>query len=297
MTGGTGLVGQALGEKLSFKNYKIHLLCRKTETAFPYPCKKFSWPDVKLPPPQEAFSEKEDYGIIHLAGEPIAQWPWTKHKKEKIYSSRVEGTKKLVSSLKHLAHPPQFFISASAIGRYGDQGEKELTESSPVTDQNLFLQKVCKDWEEEALKASSLYRTLVFRLGIVISCKKGFLREQLRLPLIPLIINKRTNWLSWISLEDLSSMLLWAIENKQTKGIYNAVSPNPVSLKKFYRELAKQTKYKKLKIPTPLFLMKAAGGEMTKNLLASCRAFPEKALSEGFSFKQAELEGVLKNLI
>ena len=299
MTGGTGLVGQALGQKLSSKNYKIHLLVRKPQNTISYPCKTFLWPDVKADLPQEVFPKEEEYGVIHLAGEPISKWPWTKGKKEKIYSSRVEAGRKLVTALKKCPHPPQFFLSASAIGIYADQGNRQVTEESPIADQDFFLQKLCKDWEKEALKAAFVCRVLVFRLGIVMSYKKGFLYEQakwLKRGLLPLLITQKPNWLSWISLEDLICMLLWAIESKEAKGIYNAVSPHAVSLKDFYKIFAKQKNHKGIALPFPLFLMKLMGGEMTKNLLASCKVFPEKALSEGFVFRKSKLEEALKNI-
>ena len=299
LTGGTGLVGQALGQRLSSNNYEIHLLTRKLQKV-PYPCKQFLWPDVKVDLPQEAFPKEEDYGVIHLAGEPISQWPWTRKVKEKIYLSRVEGARKLVLKIKNLSHPPQFFLSANAIGIYGDQGDQTLTETSPIPDQDLFLQKVCKDWEEEALKASPICRTLIFRFGIVMSYQKGFLYEQmkwLKRGFRPLILTQNSLWLSWINLEDLSSMILWAVKNKQITGIYNAVSPKPVPLKDFYNILAKQTKYKSIKVPSPLFLMKLAGGEMAKNLLVSSKVFPEKALAQGFVFQYPDLEQIFLQLV
>ena len=295
LTGGTGLVGQALVKELLRKNYIIHLLSRKSKPEDFPSCKIFLWPGVTADLPQAAFPKKTDYGVVYLAGEPVSQWPWTKQVKDKIYSSRVNGTHKLVRALQKLNQPPQFFLSASAIGIYGEQGNKQLTEISPISKQNFFLQKVCKDWEVKALEMSPICRTLIFRLGVVMSYKKGFLRQQAKLPLIPRVLSPKPNWLSWISLEDLSSMLLWAIENQQVSGIYNAVSPYPVLLQDFYTALARQIKFKSIcRPPSPLFLMKWAGGEMTKNLLVSSRALPEKALAQGFVFKKEKLEEALK---
>lgn len=296
LTGGTGLIGQALQKQLSSKNYKIHLLGRKAPNNLPPSCKFFLWSDVQSDIPLSAFPTDEDYGVIHLLGEPVASFPWTSRLKNKIYNSRVKGTKKLLDTVKNLPRTPQFFLSASAIGIYGEP-DQPVTEESPISNQNLFLQKVCKDWEEEALKMSSTIRSLIFRLGVVMSYEKGFLYEQtkwLKRGFYPSIISRKTNWLSWISLEDLCRMIIWAIENKQAKGIYNAVSPNPLPLKKFYHLLVQQNKFKSFPLPSPLFLMKLAGGEMTKNLLASCQALPKKALDQGFTFKQAQLEQALK---
>ena len=174
LTGGTGLVGRALGQRLSSENYKIRLLARSKPKNIPYPCQLFLWPDFQSLPPAEAFPIKGDYGVIHLAGEPISQWPWTSHLKNKIYDSRVKGAQKLVQTLHKLSHPPSFFFSAGAVGIYGEQGEKRITENDSLPPPRLFLQKVCKNWEAEALKANEFCRTVVFRLGLVMAYEKGF---------------------------------------------------------------------------------------------------------------------------
>ena len=164
------------------------------------------------------------------------------------------------------------------------------------------------------MEASPVSRTLIFRLGVVLSSKKGFLYEQnkwLKKGVCPLILGSQAHWLSWISMQDLIAMILWAIENKKAEGVYNAVSPNPVLLKEFYNILSqahlknmagdkssqklissfvKAVSPKIIRLPVPLFLMKNIGGEMTRNLLASSKVFPEKALSQGFVFQQDTLE-------
>lgn len=302
LTGGTGLIGQTLGQKLTAKNHKIHLLARKPVENAPYPCKIFLWPEAQSPPPSEAFPSNENYGVIHLAGEPVSKWPWTPHLKNKIYSSRVKGAKNLVASIQKLSQPPSrppaFFLSAGAIGIYGEQTNQKVTEGHLIDNQNLFLQKVCQDWEKEALKAHRLCRTVVFRIGIVLSSEKGFLHEQIKWMkrgIRPLILSSQPCYMSWIALEDLVRMILWAVENPQVEGIYNAVSPKALPLKEFYKILSGYIKGKSLPLPCPLFLMRLMGGEMTKNLLISCKAFPEKALKQGFAFKKAELKEALKS--
>jgi len=295
LTGGTGLVGQALGQKLSYENYKIHLLKRKNSKDTIYPCSSFLWPEEDSDLPINLWPTDKEYGVIHLAGEPISQWPWTSKIKDKIYNSRIQTTQKLVKNIKKQKHPPSFFIVASAIGIYGEQGNQHITECSPVLDQNLFLQKVCKDWEKETLKID-FCRTAIIRIGLVMSYKKGFLYEQeklLKKRIRPFVLSSPTHWLSWIDLEDLVSMILWLVKNTKTQGIYNAVSPNPLPLNEFYYLLAKQVKNKTLPVPLPLFLMKFMGGEMTKNIFNSCKVFPKKSLDEGFSFKIKEMQACL----
>ena len=297
VTGGTGLVGQTLIKKLIQERHTVYNMTRKLRNPQFVDYREFLWPE-NSEIPIEAFPKKENYGVINLAGEPVSNWPWTKKRKEKIYSSRVNRTQQLVSAFKD--NPPQFFISASAIGIYGEQEDRTITEESDKPRQPLFLQKVCLDWEESALRANSISRTVIFRLGIVLSYKKGFLYEQskwIKKGCLPLVVSLKKHWFSWISIEDIADLILWAVRNEKTRGIYNAVSPQPVSLKQFYSALKKQHKSKRLpliQIPGPLFLLKKIGGEMFQNLLMNSKAVPAKALSEGFVFKQGDLETALK---
>ena len=296
VTGGTGLVGQALGLRLSAQAYKLVLPARRPEKAL-YPCRKILWPGFDAPFPLSAFPKKGDYGWIHLLGEPVASWPWTKARREKIRFSRTEGTKRALSALKNHPNRPRFFLAATALGIYGERAGEIVTEKSPISRQGLFLQELCREWEEEALKASSLCRTALFRLAHVLSFQGGFLNVQarfLKAGIRPLVLSKNPCWLSWIALEDLLDMILWAVENPSVKGIYNAASPRPVSLRDFYKSLARSRKFPALPLPLPLSLMRRAGGEMTKNLLASCRVLPEKALREGFVFQKENLADALR---
>ena len=297
VTGGTGLVGQALIKKLLEEKHTVYNISRKSRSsAANY--KEFVWPEGSAEFPLEALPKQEDYGVINLAGEPVSSWPWTKKKKEKIYSSRVHRAQQLVSVLEK--QPPQFFISSSAVGIYGEQGGQVITEENSLPIQDFFLQKVCLDWEESALRASSMCRTVIFRLGVVLSYEKGFLYEQskwIKKGLLPFIFSLKEHWLSWISIEDLTSLILWFIKNSQAKGVYNAVSPEPVPLNRFYFVLKQENKPAKvpfIPLPCPLFVLKAIGGEMFKNLLMNSRVVPGKALSEGFTFKQVGLQKALK---
>ena len=298
VTGGTGLVGQALIKKLIREKHIVYNLTRKYRNPKSADYREFLWTeDSEIP--MEAFPKKENYGVINLAGEPVSVWPWTKKRKEKIYSSRVNRAQQLVSAFKN--NPPQFFISASAIGVYGEQKDQTITEESAQPRQNFFLQKVCLDWEQAVLKANSISRAVIFRFGIVLSYKKGFLYEQnewIKKGCLPFVVSLREHWLSWISIEDLTSLILWAVRNENASGIYNAVSPKPVTLKQFYFSLKKQRRAKwipLIQIPAPLFLLKKIGGEIFQNLLMNSKVLPVKALSEGFVFKQGDLETALKS--
>lgn len=297
ITGGTGFVGSALIQKLKKEKHKIYLLVRSFTKQKDSSLKEFLWLDTNQELPLEAFPKEEDYGIIHLLGEPISQWPWTSRKKKKIYDSRVMGTKNLVETIKTLPNKPQFFLAASATGIYGNQHSKEVFENSPIDNPHLFLQKVCQDWEEEVLKLQELSRVIILRLGLVLSFQGGFLKTQLKWSqaFVPIMMYRDKLWLSWIHREDLVSLIYWILFKKQIKGIYNATSPQPFDMNSFFDHVSTHLKKKYLRIPQPLFLMRLLGGEMIKNLLVSCYVSSKKILEEGFEFKYKNLEDVFKN--
>ncbi len=340
LTGGTGLIGQALIKKIAAggghpKNRpfsKIHLITRdvaKTK-GLPKICRAFAWPGYARPFPKEAFPKDSEWGLIHLAGEPIAQWRqrllwfspapfparWTGKKKARIYNSRVKGTKALTAAVRIHPRQPKFFLSASAAGIYGERGGSSLTEEScPLpgfseadggiqkiqagkNKKNLFLRKVCLDWEAESLKLSRICRTAVFRFGAVLA-KEGFLACQAELAKkAPFVLSsKNPVWMSWIHIEDAVRMLLWAAASESAKGAYNGAAPRPLTFSGFSQALSEIVRPKGIKIPIPLVFVKRLGGELSACLLASCRALPERAESQGFRFKHPEGEAALRDLL
>ena len=302
LTGGTGLIGRALGRKLTEAGHRVHLLTRnpeKTGKKIPWPCEIFKWNALSDSLPKGVVpTQKEKWGFINLSGEPIFNWPWNKVVKNSIYQSRVTGTKNLVHSLSQLPFPPDFFINAGAIGIYGET-EEAKEEDTPLKTP-LFLQKVCKDWEEEAFKAEAFSRTVVFRLGHVLSDEGGFLGTQLSFihkKIYGFLKTKKNLWMSWIHREDVMELLLWAIHSENVKGIYNAVSPQPATWKDFSTELCRQLNFKPWIPPTPLSLMKILGGELAKNILISCKAFPKKVEGQGYTFRHPELKEALNHLL
>jgi len=293
ITGGTGFIGQSLIQKLKLTNHILHALVRSLSHN---PIKHFIWPDVYSPLDKKAFPQDSKYGVIHLAGEPISKWPWTHKRKQKIYDSRVLGTRQIVTTIHNLKNPPQFFIAVSATGIYGHQKQKNIKEPINFKNQDLFLQQVCKDWEQEILKLQSKCRVVLLRLGIVLSFKGGFLKQQLKLCrlFVPSILCKNNLWMSWIHKDDLVRLILFAIHNKDLQGIYNATAPEPFDINTFFNQLSTYLKKSYLRIPIPLFLLKLLGGEMVKNLLVSCHTSSQKILKTGFQFKYNTLQDIFK---
>lgn len=273
ITGATGYVGQVIGQKLSQKGHKIVVISRSREKAqkqLSFTCEVIEGDLVKGPvtgvPPVDK--------VIHLMGESVGEGRWTAAKKKRIYSSRIQSTKNLARSFSGKIH----IISASGIGYYGDSQDKLLTEDDPPGDD--FLAQVCKDWENEVKNLSDDYT--IFRIGMVLSWDGGALKK-MSLPFklgIGGALGCGKQWISWILREDLADLFVRAAENN-IKGIYNAVSAEPLTNLEFSRKVAEHFG-KKLGPRVPAWILKFALGEMSTLVLSSQRASNQKLEQAGF---------------
>jgi uncharacterized protein (TIGR01777 family) len=234
------------------------------------------------------------HAVVHLAGEPVAQ-RWTRSARDRILKSRVKGTKFLVKALSE--HPPPVLISASAIGYYGSRGDEILTETSkPGGD---FLAQVVIGWEREACSAEQFgVRVVPLRFGVVLGRGGGALKKILlpfRLGLGGRLGSGR-QWMSWIHLDDLIALIVFAIESEQCKGVMNAVAPHPVTNDEFTHDLARAL-HRPAVFPVPEFGLKLLYGEMSQVILGSQRVIPEAALQAGFQFRFAELGPALRQIV
>ena len=234
--------------------------------------------------------------VVHLAGEPVAQ-RWTTAAKERIRSSRVDGTRQLVQTLAGLKARPAVLISASAMGIYGTRGEETLRESSaPAAD---FLGEVAVEWERAAREAENFgVRVVMLRSGVVLARDGGALKKML--PPFKLGIGGRIGdgrqWMSWIHVDDVVRLIAFAITSPTVTGPVNAASPNPVTNAEFTRKLAGAL-HRPAIFPAPLFALRILFGQMAEILYASQRVIPEAALRAGFEFKFAELGAALRDVV
>lgn len=234
--------------------------------------------------------------VVHLAGEPVAQ-RWTAEAKERIRSSRVDGTRRVVEALAKLQERPEVLVSASAIGYYGSRGDETLTESSlPGQD---FLGEVATAWEREANAAEQFgIRVVILRFGVILAGDGGALKKML--PPFKLGVGGRigngTQWMSWIHIEDVTRLIAFAIANESAHGSMNAVAPYPVRNVDFTRELAGAV-HRPAILPVPIVALRMLFGPMAEILYASQRVIPEAALRAGFEFKFAELGAALNDLL
>ncbi|MDB6081508.1 MAG: hypothetical protein JWO53_780 [Chlamydiia bacterium] len=277
LVGGSGLIGSHLLPFLQKEGHEVTLLTRKSP----------SWDPEQGVVDREAI---EDYGaIVNLSGETIVG-RWTTVKKNRIRESRVQTTTLLADTIKILKKPPQVFINASAVGYYGSRGNEKLTEESSCG--SGFLAEVCRDWEGAAfLCKSATTRVLCLRLGAVLSVDGGMLAKLL--PLFRLGLGGRISlgeqWMSWIAMADLLRLIAFLLTQSTIEGVVNAVSPYPIKNKDFTKILAESLRRPAF-LSLPTFLLRLFFGEMAEStMLASQRAFPKRAIEEGFYFEYSEL--------
>ncbi len=247
-----------------------------------------------------AFSLEADPDIagcdafIHLAGEPVAGL-WTSAKKRRIVESRVLGTRRVVGAINAARHKPEVLLNGSAIGFYGDGGETELTETSPAG--HGFLAGTVRAWEAEAHRAEGL-RVVTLRTAIVLGKNGGAL--PLMRPIFKLglggPLGDGRQWMSWIHLDDLAQLALFAIENLDIRGPLNGSAPWPARNADFTKALAHTLRRPAL-FRVPAFLLRATLRDFSHELLDSKRVLPAAALDHGFRFQFPELAPALANLL
>lgn len=280
ITGATGFVGQRLCLALFKRGYTLKILCRSIEEAklkIPLPAEFVRWDgEAHL---DETILENCE-AIIHLAGAPIAEGRWTKDRKEKILSSRKLSSENLVAATKRCKNPPKIMVGASAIGIYGSRGDEVLTEGSQFG--QGFLAEVCQHWEKA--QAGFPGRLVLVRTGVVLG-HGGALKKML--PPFRLGGGGRLasgeQWMSWVHIEDLVRLYLFALETDSLSGPVNAVAPQSVTNQQFTHELSKALGVPAW-IPMPSLLLRIIFGEMASVLTDSQNVKPERALKAGFLF-------------
>ena len=294
ITGGSGLVGKHLSTLLLSKGYSVGFLTRSNAQNSDS-IKRFVW-DVEKGEIDEKAILWADH-LINLAGETVGQ-RWTKKIKQKILQSRVDSTSLLVEELKKSNHNLKSFISASAIGYYGDDtGDKLLIEES--SQGSGYLSDVAASWESAADKGTNhAARIVKIRIGIVLSSEGGALSKMI-LPIkwgVGSAIGSGNQWMSWIHIDDLCNMFLYALENP-IQGIFNGVGINPVTNNEFTKMLAQQLNRPIILPKVPALILKLLLGEMSVLALGSNKVEPVAFLKEGFTFGFTKLEEALKSLV
>lgn len=294
ITGGTGFIGWYLSKVLMEKGHSLTIVTRTPEKFRIYESEKRTFT-----PWQSDFSNfiSDADAIINLAGENLFAQRWTQEFKKKIRSSRINVTTALLEGINKAENKPKTLISASAVGYYGDQGEEFITEQSAPG--RGFLAGICKEWEEEALKARDFsVRVVIPRIGIPLA-KDGGALERMLTPFKYMIggpVGSGNQYFPWVHIMDLCESFVFALENETFEGPYNATSPNPVTMQTFSRILGKVLNRPSW-IPVPEFALRVTVGEAVESIISSLRVIPEKLLNSGFSFIYRDLDEALRSLL
>ena len=290
ITGATGLVGSKLIPALQRLGHEINILSRNDNQI--KGVKTFIW---------DVYAQKIDKNcligvdtIIHLAGEGIADKRWTAERKQQIIDSRVLSTQLLYQTIKETNSSVKSFVSASAVGFYGDRGDEILTEESASgTD---FLSECCVNWEnavDEGLKMD--IRVAKIRIGLILS-KEGGALAAMEKPIqffVGAPLGSGKQWMPWIHLDDILGIFIKAVEDQNMIGAYNACAPFPVTNKFLTKSIAKQLNRPVWPVNVPKFALNALLGEMSILPLMSNNTLSKKILNSGYKFAYTNLDDAL----
>jgi uncharacterized protein len=294
IAGGTGLVGSRLSHILRGMGYTVSHLSRRENLKAEFPA--YAWDVEKQTLDVRAITQADC--IINLAGSGIVDKRWTEARKKDIIDSRVQSALLLKNTLNTTNHKIKAYLSASAIGFYGDRENELLPENAPSG--TGFLTESTVAWENAAAEVGKTgIRTVALRIGIVMSTKGGALQKMLISFLFRMGVyfGNGKQWYSWIHIDDLCRMFVWAIENETAKGVYNAVSPTPLSNYDLTKAISTAKGGAYLLMPAPAFALRLAMGEMADAVLYSTLASSQKIEKEGFTFKFPEAVSALKDLL
>ncbi len=291
ISGGTGFIGTALCSRLLEDKHDIVVLSRHPE-AIKSPVKGIA--DLEQLEDDAAFDI-----VINLAGEPIANKRWSEQQKQRIVDSRLGITQQLITYLQKTTHKPELLISGSAIGYYGIAETNGFIDEKASGDDS-FSSQLCQQWEATALQAETLgIRTCLLRTGIVLGKDGGALSKMLFPFKMGLggRIGEGKQWMPWIHLDDLLSIILYCIDHKSITGAINGTAPNPVTNQEFTKTLGKVLKRPTL-FPLPVIVVKLLMGQMGEELLlAGNRVLPIKISEAGYQFQYEKLEGALLSVV
>jgi len=300
ITGGTGLVGKRLTHHLLEKGYKVIILTRSLDAKFNNDKLSYAIWDIKKQV-IDINAIQAANTIIHLAGAGVVDKRWTSAYKKEILESRVLSSKLIIDALNKQEHQVKTIVSASAIGWYGADKVPGMYFTESDEPANDFLGQICVAWEQSISVAASMnIRVCKLRAGIVLSDEGGALAE-FKKPLrfsVAAILGNGKQVVSWIHIDDLCRMYIYAMENNNINGSYNAVASQPVTNKDLTLTLAKKMKGKFfIPVHVPAFVLKTILGESSIEVLKSATVSNEKIKAAGFDFLYPSIEPALDDLI
>ncbi|MBK5537056.1 TIGR01777 family oxidoreductase [Pseudomonas sp. TH05] len=292
LTGGTGLIGRQLCQFWLSQGHQLTVWSRQPEKVA-----QLCGAQVRGVAQLQELDQQPLDAVVNLAGAPIGDRHWTHKRKALLWSSRIGLTETLLAWLETREQKPGVLISGSAVGWYGDGGERELHEDSPPVSED-FASQLCIAWEETAQRAEALgIRVVLVRTGLVLSAEGGFLSRLLlpfKLALGGPIGNGR-QWMPWIHIKDQIALIDFLLHRSDARGPYNACAPQPVRNREFAKSLGRVL-HRPAIVPLPAFALRVGLGELSLLLLGGQRATPERLLAAGFTFQFPDLPAALDDL-
>jgi uncharacterized protein (TIGR01777 family) len=297
VTGASGLLGSALCDALLARGDEVVGLTRDPERARPKnPTVRWHpWRATTERPPTEALDEVD--AVVNLIGEEINQ-RLTDEAKVRIRDSRLIGTRNLLQGIEASPTEPSVFVGQSAIGYYGDRGAQIVDEETPPGEG--FTAEVPADWEAAERKAEDAFdRVVIFRTGLVLT-KDGGLLKQVLLPFrlgVGGPIAGGEQFMSWIHIEDVVGLFLWALDDRSVWGLINATAPNPVTNREFSKALGRAL-HRPAVMPVPKLAVAALRGrELADAVAGGARVLPRRALDLGYEFRHPDLDEALRSAL
>lgn len=295
ITGGTGLIGNALAKSLIADGHQVIILSRdpKRKDAIKG-AEMVKWDGKTARDWVEAADGAQ--AIVNLAGASIDN-RWTESYKKLIVDSRVNGGRAVVEGIKAMTQKPEVLIQASAVGYYGPRGDEKINEEGSAGSD--FLAEVCKQWEDSTAEAESLgVRRVIIRTGIVLSTKGGAMARLL--PIFKMFAGGPTGsgkqYMPWIHIGDEIEAIRFLMEHQNAHGVFNLASPNPVTNKEFTKAMGGAMNRPAF-APAPGLALKAMFGEMSTIILDGQRVVPEKLQNMGYTFRFTDPQAAVRNLL
>ncbi len=293
ITGATGLIGRRLTERLLGQSHRITALTRAPERA-----SKLLGPEVLLWNTLDDKTSLDGFdAVINLAGEPIAYKRWTKDQKQKLCDSRWKITERLATLINASQNPPAVFISGSAVGYYGDQGQALVPEDEPPNKQ--FTWQLCARWEALALAAESdRTRICLLRTGVVLAKKGGALAKMV-LPFRAGLggpFGNGQQYMPWIHIDDMVNGIIFLLMYETLNGPFNMVSPYPARNEQFSALLG-EVLHRPAFMRVPAGVVRLLMGESAVLVLGGQRAVPRKLEDAGFVYSHQDLKEALEDVL
>ena len=293
LTGGTGLIGAEICQKLQAAGHTVIILSRQREKVH----RRCGLSAIAITDLSEIGSHEHVDVVINLAGAPIADARWSQKRKQVLEESRIDATERLVEWMSQWQKKPAALISGSAVGWYGDQGDTPLNENSSFHDE--YGHQLCQRWEQAALKAADAgIRVCVVRTGLVLARQGGML-QRLLLPFKMGLggpISDGKQYMPWIHLEDIANLFIFLSKKTDLQGIFNGTAPTPVTNAEFTQTLASTLKRPAF-MRVPACVLRVGLGELSQLLLGGQCALPENARAAGFEFHYTELQSALNDIL